>query len=179
MDQIYSGTVIFFLKEKGFGAIQTDLLGSVYLHFSKMLPDYKFARPGDEVLFNAIPSVRKPGVYEAIDVRFIKNDNLDKINKAQREKTPVRGLVVNMNAGGLLMKIYGIDAFLPKSEVDIYEFNSHRFLLNKTIDVMVLEVQERSIIVSRKAFIEYTDNEFSRFSRNTDYTSNHSSNPVQ
>jgi len=82
--------------------------------------------------------------------------------------TPFKGLVVNMNAGGLLMKILGIDAFLPKSEVDIYEFNSHRFLLNKTIDVMVLEVQERSIIVSRKAYIEYTDNEFSRFSRDAD-----------
>lgn len=172
MERVYSGTVIFFLKEKGFGAIQTEELGSVYLHFSKLQPDYKFARPGDEVVFHAAPSERKKGVYEALNVRFVKNDNLAQIVKAQEEKTPLRGLVVNMNAGGLLMKILGIDAFLPKSEVDIYEFNSHRFLLNKTIDVMVLEVQERSIIVSRKAFIEHTDKEFSRFSRDTNSSVN-------
>lgn len=168
MERVYSGTVIFFLKEKGFGAVQTEELGSVYLHFSKLQADYKFARPGDEVVFNAVQSERKRGVYEALNVRFVKNDNLAQILDARDNKTPLKGLVVNMNAGGLLMKILGIDAFLPKSEVDIYEFNSHRFLLNKTIDVMVLEVQERSIIVSRKAYIEYTDNEFSRFSRDAD-----------
>ena len=167
MEKVYSGTVIFFLKEKGFGAIQTQELGSVYLHFSKLTEGYKFARPGDEVLFHAVESQRKRGVYEALNVRFVKNDNLALIMASMENKTPIRGLVVNMNAGGLLMKILGIDAFLPKSEVDIYEFNSHRFLLNKTIDVIVLEVQERSIIVSRKAFIEHTDKEFSRFSRDS------------
>jgi hypothetical protein len=46
---------------------------------------------------------------------------------------------------------------MPKSEVDTYEFNSHKFLLNKVIDVLVLEVQERSIIASRKAYIEIVD----------------------
>jgi len=167
VEKVYSGTVIFFLKEKGFGAIQTQELGSVYLHFSKLTEGYKFARPGDEVLFHAVESQRKRGVYEALEVKFVKNDNLALIVASMENKTPIRGLVVNMNAGGLLMKILGIDAFLPKSEVDIYEFNSHRFLLNKTIDVIVLEVQERSVIVSRKAFIEHTDKEFSRFSRDS------------
>ncbi|HZF99432.1 MAG TPA: cold shock domain-containing protein, partial [Chitinophagales bacterium] len=134
VEKVYSGTVIFFLKEKGFGAIQTQELGSVYLHFSKLTEGYKFARPGDEVLFHAVESQRKRGVYEALEVKFVKNDNLALIVASMENKTPIRGLVVNMNAGGLLMKILGIDAFLPKSEVDIYEFNSHRFLLNKTID---------------------------------------------
>jgi ribosomal protein S1 len=159
VNNIYNGKVIFFIKEKGFGAIECPELGSVYLHLSKMIGEYKFARPGDEVLFEAVPSERKRGVYEAINVQFLKNDNLSVIVEAMKNKKPLKGLVVNMNNGGLLMKILGIDAFLPKSEVDIYEFNSHKFLLNKTIDVMVLDVQERSIIVSRKAFIEYSDKE--------------------
>lgn len=165
MEQIYSGKVIFFIKEKGFGAIECIELGSVYLHFSKMLSDYKFARPGDEVFFEAAPSIRKKGIYEALSVQFIKNENLSLIVDAMNQRKPIQGLVVNMNNGGLLMKILGIDAFLPKSEVDIYEFNSHKFLLNKTIDIMILEVQERSIIVSRKAFIESTDNESSKFKK--------------
>lgn len=165
MQKIYTGKVIFFIKEKGFGAIDCVELGSVYLHFSKLIGDYKFARPGDEVIFDAQLSERKRGVYEAINVQFIKNENLSQIRDAMMTNKPIQGLVVNINTGGLIMKILGIDAFLPKSEVDIYEFNSHKFLLNKTIDVMVLEIQERSIIVSRKAYIEFTDQDESRFNR--------------
>lgn len=156
-DKIYRGTVTFFLKEKGFGAIQCEELGSVYLHFSKLVSSYKFPRAGDEVFFEAVPSNRKRDVYEALNVHFIANKNLEVIQKAQEAKVPLKAQVVNMNQGGLLVKILGIDAFLPKSEVDVYEFNSHKFLLNKTIDVMILEIQERSIIVSRKAYIKYTD----------------------
>ncbi len=155
--QIYKGKVIFFLKDKGFGAIETEELGSVYLHFSKLANTYKFPRTGDEVFFEAILSARKKDVYEALNVHFIQNRNLELIIKAQQNRVPLKASVVNMNNGGLLVKVLNIDAFLPKSEVDTYEFNSHKFLLNKTIDIMVLEVQERSIIVSRKAFIEYTD----------------------
>jgi small subunit ribosomal protein S1 len=96
-------------------------------------------------------------VFEALNVHFIQNKNLEIIIKAQQNKVPLKATVVNINNGGLLVKVLNIDAFLPKSEVDIYEFNSHKFLLNKTVDIMVLDVQERSIIVSRKAYIEYID----------------------
>lgn len=156
-NKVYKGTVTFFLKEKGFGAIQCDELGSVYLHFSKLVSTYKFPRTGDEVFFEAVLSERKRDVYEALNVHFIANKNLEIIIKAMESQVPVQAKVYNLNQGGLLVKILGIDAFLPKSEVDIYEFNSHKFLLNKTIDVIVLEVQERSIIVSRKAYIKLVD----------------------
>jgi ribosomal protein S1 len=155
--QIYKGKVIFFLKEKGFGAIECSELGSVYLHFSKLADNYKFPRAGDEVFFEAARSERKKDVFEALNVHFIQNKNLEIIIKAQQNKVPLKATVVNINNGGLLVKVLNIDAFLPKSEVDIYEFNSHKFLLNKTVDIMVLDVQERSIIVSRKAYIEYID----------------------
>ncbi|MFN4881202.1 MAG: cold shock domain-containing protein [Bacteroidota bacterium] len=156
-DKIYKGNVIFFLKEKGFGAIECEELGSVYLHYSKLAEGYKFPRTGDEVFFDATLSERKKNVYEALNVHFIFNKNLDLIIKAQENKLPLKATVVNINQGGLLLKIFNIDAFMPKSEVDTYEFNSHKFLLNKVIDVLVLEVQERSIIASRKAYIEIVD----------------------
>ncbi len=155
--QINKGKVIFFLKEKGFGAIQSEEYGSVYLHFSKLNSDYKFPRAGDEVCFEVRLSERKKDVYEALNVFFIQNKNLEIIRKAQEAQIPLKATVLNMNQGGLLVKVLNIDAFLPKSEVDIYEFNSHKFLLNKTIDVMILDVQERSIIVSRKAYIKFAD----------------------
>src|SRR6185436_10857131 len=128
----YRGRVIFYNKDKGFGAIENTELGSVYLHFSKMIDDYRIAHANDEVEFEAIPSTRKKGVYEAINVQFLMNEHLDKIIDAFQNKKTLYGKVRDINAGGLLVDFEGIELFLPKSEVDIYEFNSYRFLLGKT-----------------------------------------------
>jgi ribosomal protein S1 len=46
--------------------------------------------------------------------------------------------------------------------VDIYEFNSYRFLLGKTIEFKIIGIDHRSIIASRKQVIEESDNELKR-----------------
>lgn len=158
----YMGRVIFYNKNKGFGAIENRELGSVYLHYSKMLEDYKIAHPDDEVEFEALPSTRKKGVYEAINVHFLGNVHLAKIKKAMDERTTMQGKVKDINSGGLLVDVEGIEIFLPKSEVDIYEFNSYRFLLEKTIEFKIIGMDHRSIIASRKQVIEESDNELKR-----------------
>jgi len=158
----YKGRVIFYNKDKGFGAIDNPELGSVYLHFSKMIEDYRIAHTHDEVEFNAIPSTRKKGVYEALNVQFIKNEHLDKIINAFQDKTTIYGKVRDINAGGLLIDFEGIELFLPKSEVDIYEFNSYRFLIGKTIEFKIIGIDHRSIIASRKQALEESDDEMKR-----------------
>ena len=160
--QKYKGRVIFYSKDKGFGAIEHAELGSVYLHFSKMIDDYRIAHANDEVEFEAIPSTRKKGVYEAINVQFIQNEHLDKIINAYQQKATLTGKVRDINAGGLLIDFEGIELFLPKSEVDIYEFNSYRFLLGKTLEFKIIGIDHRSIIASRKQVIEESDNELKR-----------------
>ena len=158
----YKGRVIFYSKDKGFGSIEHPEFGNVYLHFSKMIDDYRVAHANDIVEFEVIPSSRKRGVYEALDVQFIENEHLDKVINAFQNNVTLYGKVRNINAGGLLVDFEEIELFLPKSEVDIYEFNSYEFILGKKIEFKIIGIDARSIIASRKKAILEEDNELKR-----------------
>lgn len=155
----HSGRVIFYDKNKGFGRIEHPEFGEVFLHQSKMEEGFKVAHKNDLLSFEVVPSTRKKGVYEAMDVKFILNENLDVIKDSLANKVTLQGKVLNMNAGGLLMDVLGIEVFLPKSEVDVYEFNSYSIFLGKVLDIRVIGMDERSIIASRKVILE--EEEFS------------------
>ena len=127
-----------------------------------MINDYRVAHANDIVEFDSIPSERKKGVYEALNVEFIENEHLDKLIDAFQNNVTVTGKVRNINAGGLLVDFEGIELFLPKSEVDIYEFNSYQFLLEKKIEFKIIGIDHRSIIASRKQAIEESDHELKR-----------------
>ncbi len=153
-NEIYTGRVIFYNKNKGFGGISHPELGDVFLHQSKMGDIYKVAHKNDLVSFEAIPSTRKHGVFEAINVKFIENENLTLIINAFAQKENMKGKVLTMNAGGLLLDVLGIEVFLPKSEVDVYEFNSYSIFLGKELEFRIIGMDERSIIASRKVVLE-------------------------
>ncbi|HAP01771.1 MAG TPA: hypothetical protein DCQ93_07615 [Bacteroidetes bacterium] len=163
----YEGRVIFYDKSKGFGRIQNNELGNVFLHQSKFVENYKMGHANDLVSYEVIPSTKKPGVFEAINVRFVKNENLQTIIEAFAEKSNLKGKVLKMNAGGLLMDIYGIEVFLPKSEVDIFEFNSYTVFLNKDLDVRVISMDDRSVVVSRKVILEEEETSYRHSGKET------------
>ncbi|GDX51697.1 hypothetical protein LBMAG27_07440 [Bacteroidota bacterium] len=157
-NETYTGRVIFYNKNKGFGGISHAELGDVFLHQSKMGDIYKVAHKNDLVSFEAIPSTRKHGVFEAINVKFIENENLNIIINAFAQKENMKGKVLTMNAGGLLLDVLGIEVFLPKSEVDVYEFNSYSIFLGKELEFKIIGIDERSIIASRKVVLEEEEN---------------------
>ncbi len=166
--QIFTGRVIFYNKNKGFGGISHPDLGDVFLHQSKMGDIYKVAHKNDLVSFEAIPSTRKHGVFEAINVKFIENENLSLIINAFAQKENLKGKVLTMNAGGLLLDVLGIEVFLPKSEVDVYEFNSYSIFLGKELEFRIIGIDERSIIASRKVVLEEEENPYKRIVQDTD-----------
>ncbi|MEI7801352.1 MAG: hypothetical protein WCI97_01780 [Bacteroidota bacterium] len=161
----HSGRVIFYDKNKGFGRIEHPEFGEVFLHQSKMEEGFKVAHKNDLLSFEVVPSSRKKGVYEAMDVKFILNENLDVIKDSLANKVTLQGKVLNMNAGGLLMDVLGIEVFLPKSEVDVYEFNSYSIFLGKVLDIRVIGIDERSIIASRKVILEEEESTSRRMNR--------------
>ena len=161
-NEIFTGRVIFYNKNKGFGGISHPELGDVFLHQSKMGDIYKVAHKNDLVSFEAMPSTRKHGVFEAINVKFIENENLTIIINAFAQKATMKGKVLTMNAGGLLVDVLGIEVFLPKSEVDVYEFNSYSIFLGKELEFRIIGMDERSIIASRKVVLEEEENSHKR-----------------
>ena len=144
-NETYSGRVIFYDKNKGFGRIEHPEFGEVFLHQSKMEEGFKVAHKNDLLSFEVVPSTRKKGVYEAMNVKFILNENLDVLKDSLANKVTIQGKVLNMNAGGLLMDILGIEVFLPKSEVDVYEFNFGSAGLNQFAGKYMLQFCANSV----------------------------------
>lgn len=132
---------------------------------------------GDDVILELGPRVQGivpaaefdelPEVGTAIDVAFRgREDGLWTFSiKAARSLAAweevevgslVKGTVVGLNKGGLELKVSGVRAFLPASQVALHHVDDLSELANQTLVCEVLEVdrEKRQLVVSRRAVLE-------------------------
>ena len=79
-----------------------------------------------------------------------------KIEEAQQADTILEGVIKRRTKGGLIVNIYGIEAFLPGSQVDVSPIRDFDAFLNKRMELKVLNINHKNenIIVSHKILIE-------------------------
>ena len=77
------------------------------------------------------------------------------ITKALENNEIIKGYIKCRTKGGMIVDVFGIDAFLPGSQMDIVRINLETFV-GKNIDVKVIKINKeyRNVVVSRKAVIE-------------------------
>lgn len=80
----------------------------------------------------------------------------EKIQSAANNGDVIEGLVKRRTKGGLIVDIYGIEAFLPGSQIDIKPVRDFDIYVGKTIDVAVVKINyaNDNVVVSHKALIE-------------------------
>lgn len=80
----------------------------------------------------------------------------DKIKSAADEGITVIGKVIRKVKGGLIVNVFGVDAFLPGSHIDIKVVKNFNQWVGKEIPVKILKLNKlrKNIVVSRKAAIE-------------------------
>lgn len=80
----------------------------------------------------------------------------EKIQAAADNGDVIEGLVKRRTKGGLIVDIYGIEAFLPGSQIDIKPVRDFDAYVGKTIDVAVVKINyaNDNVVVSHKALIE-------------------------
>ena len=80
----------------------------------------------------------------------------DQINKALDNQETITGYVKTRTKGGLIVDVYGIEAFLPSSHIDIIKIYNQDEYVGKTIGLKVIKVNEefRNVVVSRKAVVQ-------------------------
>ncbi|MEL6606967.1 MAG: 30S ribosomal protein S1, partial [Bacteroidota bacterium] len=80
----------------------------------------------------------------------------EKIQAAADTSEVIEGLVKRRTKGGLIVDIYGIEAFLPGSQIDIKPVRDFDAYVGKTIDVAVVKINyaNDNVVVSHKALIE-------------------------
>jgi small subunit ribosomal protein S1 len=79
-----------------------------------------------------------------------------KVNQALETGEIVTGYVKSRTKGGLIVDVFGIEAFLPGSQIDVKPIRDYENYVSKNIELKVVKVNHefRNIVVSHKALIE-------------------------
>jgi small subunit ribosomal protein S1 len=80
----------------------------------------------------------------------------ENIQKAFDEDLVIEGFVKRRTKGGLIVDVYGIEAFLPGSQIDVKPIRDFDIYVNKSIEVKVVKINysNDNVVVSHKVLIE-------------------------
>ncbi len=80
----------------------------------------------------------------------------DRVNAAFDSQEIVRGFVKSRTKGGLIVDVFGIEAFLPGSQIDVKPIRDYDVYVNSTMEFKVVKINHeyKNVVVSHKALIE-------------------------
>lgn len=80
----------------------------------------------------------------------------DRVNKALETDEIVTGYIKCRTKGGMIVDIFGIEAFLPGSQIDVKPIRDYDVFVNKTMEFKIVKINQeyRNVVVSHKALIE-------------------------
>ncbi len=80
----------------------------------------------------------------------------DRVNEAYEKGEIVKGFVKTRTKGGMIVDVFGIEAFLPGSQIDIKPIRDYDQYVNQTIDFKIVKINPdfRNVVVSHKALLE-------------------------
>ena len=80
----------------------------------------------------------------------------DRVNQALENDEIIKGYVKCRTKGGMIVDVFGIEAFLPGSQIDVKPIRDYDVYVDKTMEFKVVKINQeyRNVVVSHKALIE-------------------------
>ena len=80
----------------------------------------------------------------------------DRVNDAYESGEIIKGYVKCRTKGGLIVDVFGIEAFLPGSQIDVKPIRDYDIFVDKTMEFKVVKINQayKNVVVSHKALIE-------------------------
>ncbi len=80
----------------------------------------------------------------------------DRVNEAFDKDEIVKGYIKCRTKGGMIVDVFGIEAFLPGSQIDVKPIRDYDVYVNKTMEFKIVKINHefRNVVVSHKALIE-------------------------
>ena len=152
-DEVTKGTVINITDRDAIIDINAKSEGVISLNEFRYNPDLKV---GDEV--EVLIDVREDATGQLVlshrKARVIMA--WDRVNKAHDESLIVNGYVKCRTKGGMIVDVFGIEAFLPGSQIDVKPIRDYDAYVGKTMEFKVVKINHefKNVVVSHKALIE-------------------------
>jgi len=80
----------------------------------------------------------------------------DRVNEALESQAVIQGYIKCRTKGGMIVDVFGIEAFLPGSQIDVHPIRDYDQFVGKTMEFKVVKINQefRNVVVSHKALIE-------------------------
>ena len=80
----------------------------------------------------------------------------DRVNEALEKDEIIKGYIKCRTKGGMIVDVFGIEAFLPGSQIDVKPIRDYDMYVDKTMEFKVVKINHefRNVVVSHKALIE-------------------------
>ncbi len=80
----------------------------------------------------------------------------DRVNEACEKDEIVKGYIKCRTKGGMIVDVFGIEAFLPGSQIDVKPIRDYDVFVNKTMEFKIVKINQEfhNVVVSHKALIE-------------------------
>ncbi len=80
----------------------------------------------------------------------------DRVNEALDNNEIIKGYIKCRTKGGMIVDVFGIEAFLPGSQIDVKPIRDYDIYVDKTMEFKVVKINQefRNVVVSHKALIE-------------------------
>ena len=80
----------------------------------------------------------------------------DRVNAALEAQEVVNGYIKCRTKGGMIVDVFGIEAFLPGSQIDVHPIRDYDQFVDKTMEFKIVKINQefRNVVVSHKALIE-------------------------
>ncbi|WP_242131810.1 30S ribosomal protein S1 [Aestuariivivens marinum] len=152
-NEVVEGTVVHITDRDAIIDINAKSEGVISLNEFRYNPNLKV---GDkvEVLIDVREDATGQLVLSHRKARVIKA--WDRVNAAHESGEIVNGFVKCRTKGGMIVDVFGIEAFLPGSQIDVKPIRDYDQYVNKTMEFKVVKINHefKNVVVSHKALIE-------------------------
>ncbi len=152
-DSVIEGVIINLTDREAIIDINAKSEGVISLNEFRYNPDLKI---GDKVEVLVDIQEDKTGqlILSHRKARTIKA--WDRVNEAHDKSTVVTGFVKCRTKGGMIVDVFGLEAFLPGSQIDVKPIRDYDQYVNKNMEFKVVKINHefKNVVVSHKALIE-------------------------
>ena len=152
-EDVIEGEVVYLTDREAIIDINAKSEGVISLNEFRYNPDLKV---GDKV--EVIVDTREDRTGQLVlshrKARVIKA--WDRVNHAHENGEIVNGFVKCRTKGGMIVDVFGIEAFLPGSQIDVKPIRDYDQYVNKSMEFKVVKINHefKNVVVSHKALIE-------------------------
>ncbi|MEI6754039.1 MAG: S1 RNA-binding domain-containing protein, partial [Paludibacter sp.] len=151
--EVVEGTVILINKREVVVNVGYKSDGIVPMSEFRYNPDLKV---GDKVEVYIESQEDKKGQLILSHKQARATRSWDRVNAALESQEIVKGFVKCRTKGGMIVDVFGIEAFLPGSQIDVKPIRDYDVFVNKTMEFKVIKINHefKNVVVSHKALIE-------------------------